>query len=369
MKKKTILLVDDEVDYAETLAIQLRLHGYEIELAHTGLEALEKVKEKPELILLDVMMPIMGGYEVCSRLRQDDETKNIPIIMLTAKRTTQDKVEGLMRGADDFVSKTVDLEELCARIEALLRRRGVFTELEQEKAALADELKDIIHKKTINALYQPIIDLQSKKTIGYEVFAHGPAGSQLENPEVLFGFALECGMIFELEIMVRKKILSALSGRVGDAFLFFNNHPYIMQSERFEEILALYDNPGKIVFEVTERAEIEDFDAFCRVIKSYKEKGFRFSVDDVGSGFSSLEAVAELEPDYAKLGKHLVIGIGTNKKKENLVKTILSMCKQNSIYVIAEGIEVEEDLQALIRLGVEGGQGYLLGRPASIEGT
>ena len=92
MPKKHILLVDDEVDFAQTLALRIELRGYEVSIVHSGEEALRKAKEKPDLILLDVMMPVMGGYEVCRRLRQDNQTKHIPIIMLTAKKMPKDKV-------------------------------------------------------------------------------------------------------------------------------------------------------------------------------------------------------------------------------------------------------------------------------------
>ena len=190
MKKKKILLVDDEVDFAQTLALHLTLHGFEVTLMHSGQEALEKVKDvKPDLMLLDVMMPAMDGFQVCAKMRQDDAVRHTPIIMLTAKRMVQDKVEGLKVGADDYITKSSEMEELFARIEAVLRRNEFSLVIEKEKATLIGELRDIIRDESLDIFFQPIVNLKSKKTIGYEVTAHGPKGCRLDNPERLFEFA------------------------------------------------------------------------------------------------------------------------------------------------------------------------------------
>src|SRR4030066_838603 len=99
-----------------------------VSVAYSGEEALEKVKRKPDLILLDVMLPKMSGYEVCYKLRQDKATSRIPIIMLTVKDAPQEKIEGLYIGADDYITKPFEIEEFFARIEVVLRRNQFFKE-------------------------------------------------------------------------------------------------------------------------------------------------------------------------------------------------------------------------------------------------
>ncbi len=159
------------------------------------------------------------------------------------------------------------------------------------------------------------------------------------------------------------------TGKVGaavkDSLFFFNSNPYLIEAERLKEVLDLYDNPTQVVIEVTERAEIKDFPSFCQTIRAIKEKGFRISIDDVGSGYASLDAVAELEPDFVKIDIAIVRGLHENPKKQNLVKAIMHLCKPNKVVSIGEGIEVEEELRVLRELGVEAGQGYFLGRPNS----
>ena len=122
MQKKTkILVVDDEKNICELLRLYLEKEDYEVSMAHDGQSALEKIKsEKPALVLLDIMMPIMDGWEVCRRVR---EAKNdVPIIMLTAKGDTFDKIMGLELGADDYIVKPFETKEVVVRIKAVLRR-------------------------------------------------------------------------------------------------------------------------------------------------------------------------------------------------------------------------------------------------------
>ncbi|MDO8535442.1 MAG: EAL domain-containing protein [Candidatus Omnitrophota bacterium] len=365
MQKRRILLVDDEVDFAATMAMRLQLRGYEVTIAHKGEEALIKARDNPDLILLDVMMPLMNGYETCDRLRQNINTKNIPIIMLTAKSTPKDRIEGLHIGADDYITKSADMEELFARIEALLRRSNLFEEMEEDKAVLIEELKTIVRERSVQSLFQPIFYLAPRKLFAYEVLTHGPVKSALEDPEKLFQCALNYGMFRDLEVMYRKKALNIFGDLIDEKLLFFNASPYIIESDEFKEIISVYDNPGQIVFEITERAEIKNFDAYCQTLNSIKSRGFKIAIDDVGRGYSSLDSIAEIEPDYAKLDMALVRGIDSNPKKQNLTRTILRFCRENKITSIAEGIETKEELDTLIDMGAEAGQGFLLGRPGA----
>lgn len=118
-----VLIVDDEMDTLLPLKKSLEAGGYIVVEALNGQEALNSVKnEIPDIILLDIMLPGMDGYEVCSRLKNNALTKNIPIIMLTARDNVKEKVKGLETGADDYVAKPYNLHELKARIKSVLRR-------------------------------------------------------------------------------------------------------------------------------------------------------------------------------------------------------------------------------------------------------
>jgi two-component system alkaline phosphatase synthesis response regulator PhoP len=123
MIKKKILVVDDEKNIVELIMMNLRRSGFETIPAYTGLEAIEKAYSLlPNLILLDLMLPDIDGFEVCRKIRLNERTKDIPIIMLTAKSEESDKVIGLGLGADDYVTKPFGVRELEARIKTVLRR-------------------------------------------------------------------------------------------------------------------------------------------------------------------------------------------------------------------------------------------------------
>jgi diguanylate cyclase (GGDEF)-like protein len=121
--EEKILVVDDDPDIARFVELNLRTHGYQTHVAADGVEALEKAFEvRPDLVLLDVTMPKMDGFEVAQRLRADQRTSNVSIIMLTARALSVDKVLGLTAGADDYVIKPCDPIELVARVKGTLRR-------------------------------------------------------------------------------------------------------------------------------------------------------------------------------------------------------------------------------------------------------
>ena len=131
-----ILLIEDEDNIASFVKMELNYEGYSVEVCEDGVQSLEKaLQEDYDLILLDLMLPKLNGMEVCRRLRK---VKNTPIIMLTARDSVMDKVSGLQTGADDYISKPFAIEELLARIEALLRRVN-----EIKKVSNNLEFKDI----------------------------------------------------------------------------------------------------------------------------------------------------------------------------------------------------------------------------------
>ena len=123
---KTVLIVEDDRNIADLLRLYLEKEGYEVAIAYAGMKGVEKFREvQPSLVLLDVMLPEMDGWGVCRTIRAESK---VPIIMLTAKGETEDKVAGLKQGADDYITKPFEMKEVLARIEAVLRRSGIAPE-------------------------------------------------------------------------------------------------------------------------------------------------------------------------------------------------------------------------------------------------
>lgn len=129
MTNKKVLIVDDEEHIRELIKFNLKKEGYDTAMAVNGSEALKVIKEtKFDLILLDLMLPEVDGLEVCKEIRKNEETSDIPVMMITAKGEEFDKVLGLELGADDYITKPFSIRELMARIKALLRRSNVKKE-------------------------------------------------------------------------------------------------------------------------------------------------------------------------------------------------------------------------------------------------
>ena len=123
---KTVLIVEDDRNIADLLRLYLEKEGYTVVIAPDGMRGVEQFRTvHPSLVLLDVMLPGLGGWGVCRAIRAESQT---PIIMLTAKSETEDKVNGLKQGADDYITKPFEMKEVLARIEAVLRRSGIEPE-------------------------------------------------------------------------------------------------------------------------------------------------------------------------------------------------------------------------------------------------
>jgi len=143
-KQPKILLVDDIAINLELQKAYLQGSGYDVVLAMDGEEALRKVyEEKPDLILLDIMMPKKNGYEVCRLIKNDPETRFIPVIMVTALKDIEDKIKGIEAGADDFISKPFNKTELMARVRSLLRLKFLHDELENKMEQLDEARKEL----------------------------------------------------------------------------------------------------------------------------------------------------------------------------------------------------------------------------------
>ena len=134
----SVLVVEDDKNIAELLQMYLEKEGYAVTVAHDGGAGLSKFRAiKPDLVLLDVMMPVMDGWGVCKAIRAEAQT---PIIMLTAKGETDDKVTGLRAGADDYITKPFEMKEVLARIEAVLRRTGTTASEAKVRRLVFDKL-------------------------------------------------------------------------------------------------------------------------------------------------------------------------------------------------------------------------------------
>jgi len=366
--KRRVLVVDDESAITQMVSMILETRGYEVNVASTGEEAIAKAITRPDLILLDLVLPDIEGLEVCRRLKEQESTQGIPIIMVSGQPMFEEKIEGLYLGADDYLAKPFDFEELFARMDTILRRSVLYDDrLNDNRSKIILELRKIIKEELVRPVYQPIFYLKPFKFLGFEALVRPFGGTLLANPEKLFKAALTYGLYCDLESLSWAKALEKRPPYLSQGKLFLNSSPYFVESSIFYKVKSLFEeynvNPKDVVLEITERSAITDFNGFYERLRTYREYGFQLAVDDVGGGYASLESIVQVKPAIVKIDNHLVLDVHKDAIKRSIIKFLVIFCKENKILSIAEGIETKEDLEVLINLGVDAGQGYLLCRP------
>jgi EAL domain-containing protein (putative c-di-GMP-specific phosphodiesterase class I)/GGDEF domain-containing protein len=249
--------------------------------------------------------------------------------------------------------------------EAAHAARGVEGRERTRKVA---DLKETLRRGLVDIVYHPIVVTATREVYGYEALARGTHRG-LRSPEVLFGVAEEANLIWELSRLCRRRALEGMDSHLSpDQLLFLNIDPHDFRDPTFRylDVDELKDvQAERVVLEITERTAITDYPKFQGYLAEFRARGFRFAVDDAGSGYAGLGSIANLSPDFIKLDISLISGIDTNFMKQNLVETMVSFANDHGIQVIAEGVEREDEYEAVKRLGVHLTQGFFFHNPAS----
>nr|WP_321257355.1 bifunctional diguanylate cyclase/phosphodiesterase [uncultured Pseudodesulfovibrio sp.] len=272
-----------------------------------------------------------------------------------------------------FASVPCNQQEKCTTIitQALRdARRMESRPLDMKNLSINTRFNTILTQKLISAHYQPIYDFRTSTTLGWEALARGPKGSSFRSPFMLFETAEELGRLFALEKLCREVAVNNVGTLSEQQKLFLNIHPKTMADPLFSpghtrELLEKAQlTPDNIVFEITERHSVQDFDLFYRALDHYRNQGFQIAVDDAGAGYAGLSLIAELQPDYIKLDKSLIDDIHKDPVKRALVETTVTFADKIGSRIIAEGIEYKAQALCLKDIGVHCGQGFFLARPA-----
>jgi EAL domain-containing protein (putative c-di-GMP-specific phosphodiesterase class I)/DNA-binding response OmpR family regulator len=545
MASEKILIVDDDEDVLLIVQTILDNAGYSAILARNGREGVEKaIESKPDLILLDVMMPELSGWEVCTTLKSAPETRPIPIVMLTVKSEIRDLITGMQVGADDYITKPFTRKKLLSTVRRLLdekrdsppsyltaeneevrfknllfdavtelptvpvivdalrdrlldncdmgvlyidveqyshieetygwevfdsllrhtartlrrmfgtifatedfvavnraggsdfyvfatleagedaaarlqrkarqvedslrgsldeafgarihKRIGVFvghallrpnpqmrierlvyralgqaiaiatTKEGERQAHLRETFKDILRKRRVRTVYQPIFQLETMELFGHEALTRGPIETAFESPELLFQFAGEHEATWELEQLCLGSSASCYApARSGHLFINVESESVAaLAREGPQTIAPLFEMKHPVVLEVTERSAIRDLPVFREALAQLRAKGFRVAIDDAGSGYASLQAIAELKPDFIKVANTLITGLRTDTIKRDVVEMLVSLSRRINAVCVAEGIETPEDLEECRQLRIPYGQGFYLGVPS-----
>ena len=261
-----------------------------------------------------------------------------------------------------YYNPKIRLERLIYR--GIREAQNASRSVEQrERGRRVADLKTALRDRAVYVDYHPIVVASTREIFGYEALARGQMRT-LRSPEVMFDVAAEADLIWELSRLCRARALEGMSTRlVGDQLLFINVDPHDFADPAFTE--SEVADASKVVIEITERTAIKDYPKFRERLKAFREMGYRFAVDDAGSGYAGLGSIANLEPDFIKLDISLINAIDTNFIKQNLVQTMVRFANDHGAMVIAEGVERAEEFRAVQDLGVHLVQGFFLHRPQS----
>jgi len=542
-RRPLILIADDQEDVARLLKAFLRPLDADFIVAADGEEALTLAQARlPDVVLLDVVMPKRSGWEVCQALKGVHRTASIAVVLVTARGEVKDRLTGLQLGADDYLVKPFDRQQVVNRVGALLNRHKeraaetvqppnraaevmlfdrasglptvpvvldrlkeilieqgelgiVFVDIEQfeaieaeygwaffdefvrrsaeavqtlakarfpnaivapnlvggssffvffetrggnvagevayetlagdlrqtlvetmrqrfpamqqgqigffvgavridyrpqirlerqvyqgmqaasdavrnaeqqRKRQLTRELREIIRRKRVTTLFQPIVRAQEGSVFGYEILTRGPSNSSFLNSDMLFSFAREAKLAWALEAISLEGAMRRLRGFELDDRKFLVNleAEMFVEADRIHEMVSYFaEHRGHFVFELTERAAIEDYGVFRQLLDEFRQKGIEVAIDDAGSGYASLEAIASLAPDYLKITKSLVSSLTTEPIKQDLVKMLVDLAAKIGAKTLAEGIETVDEWEACRALGIDLLQGYYLAHP------
>lgn len=243
-------------------------------------------------------------------------------------------------------------------------------EKEREGRRRAARLARVIDLGLVRSVYQPVVDIVDRRVIGFEALTRVDTG-RFENIETLLKAAETDETLWSLERLCRRRALEGVPALDSDQLLFLNiepdsaHDPHLTGPQFLDGLASAGLSPGQVVLELTEHSAVRDFVAFRRTLERFRNLGFRLAMDDVGSGYAGLQAIAEIAPDFIKADMQLVRGLHASSIKRELIDTMRRFSESTGITLVAEGVETSDELRALIAVGVRCAQGFLFARPGA----
>ncbi|AZF05452.1 EAL domain-containing response regulator [Pseudomonas sp. R5-89-07] len=396
----TLLIVDDDPQVRKLLETLLQHEGYQTLSADSGEEALRLVAQQPpDLILLDIMMPGMDGYEVASHLKADETTANIPIIMLSALSEPSARVSGLETGAEEFLSKPVERVELWLRVRNLLRLKARGDELKNHSLMLEQQLQRHTDEKTgmsvhdlarqdlekdlrlaveqhdFSLHYQPKIELAGGQICALEALLRWDRpGYGAVSPAVFVPLLESLGLIVTVGRWVIDSVCQQIAtwqrGAVGAVEVSVNVSGHqLIEGDLIADIAHSLARTGVqahcLEVELTEGSLMENTQHTIASLQRLRTMGVKISIDDFGTGYSSLAYLRRFPIDTLKIDIAFIREVTTNHQDAAITRTIIELAHSLNLRVVAEGVETQAQLAFLKEAGCDQIQGYLFSRPLS----
>jgi EAL domain-containing protein (putative c-di-GMP-specific phosphodiesterase class I) len=371
--KARALVVDDDAPLLRAHARALTKAGYEVETASDGEAAVRALEHASfDVILSDIDMPGINGIRFLEQVRVHDF--DVPVVLITGTPSVETAVQAIERGALRYLIKPLELAALVKVADDAVRVHRIAEAKRQaldviggvdrffgDRSALAGSFERAM--ESLHIAYQPIVSWESRKVYAYEALLRSREPS-LPHPGAVLDAAERLGRVHELGRLVRAKAVAPGLPLADGVLLFLNLHPAdLLDDELYRADGALAVVASRVVLEITERASLDAMRDVRSRVESLRKLGFRIALDDLGAGYAGLTSFNLLEPDIVKLDMALVRDVHVQPKKQTVVKTMVTMCKELGIIVTSEGVEVPEERDELARAGCDLMQGYLFAKP------
>jgi EAL domain-containing protein (putative c-di-GMP-specific phosphodiesterase class I) len=368
-----ILVVDDDEMLVRSYARMLSADGYDVEIRLDGESAVSAVEAGSfDVVLSDIDMPRLSGVALLERIRACN--LDIPVVLITGNPSIETAVAAVEHGALRYLTKPVEANHLrvvtadAVRLHRLARAKrsaldlaGGVDRLVGDRAGLVASFGNVL--ETLWIAYQPIVSWSRRDVFGYEALLRAREPS-LPHPGAILDAAERLNRLQDLGRAIRAKAADPVTRMPKGAMLFVNLHTHdLLDDELFGTDRPLARIANQVVLEITERASLHHIRDVQSRIAKLREMGFRIAVDDLGAGYAGLTSFAQLEPEVVKLDMSLVRNVHKQPTKQTLVRTMISMCHELGMQVVAEGIETPEERDVIIECGCDLMQGYLFAKP------
>ncbi|HET9059505.1 MAG TPA: EAL domain-containing protein [Acidimicrobiales bacterium] len=383
----TVLVADDAPSTRQALAELLEDTSDLVCVAavgDAGAAIAQAAHFQPDVAVLDVLMPGGGGLAAALGIREVSPRTRLLAYSAAADRSSvvqmlrsgargylvkgspaHDLLEGLRRCAEGATALSAGLSDhLIAEMGELGRAERAFSAAAK---ARYERLYQLLQPGVSSPMYQPVVYLRTGDLAGYEALTDFTAGPSFSTEDI-FREAHHVGLGVELELHTARMAVAGFREalqRTPGAYLAVNASPGLLYRPALLEVLADLP-PSRVVVEITEQRQFDSYDQLRETVCLVHERGMRVAVDDMGSGFAGLQRLVDVRPEIVKLDRALTSQIDTDPPRRALVTAMRQFADDMGIVVVAEGIEREEQLVVLRDIGVDCGQGYLLGRPAPL---
>lgn len=369
-----VLVVDDDEAVRLALSSILDAVGFTVEAAGGGREGLALIAVRGfDAVVSDIRMPDMDGLRLLKSIRERD--LDLPVVLLTGGPDVETAAWAVEYGAYRYLLKPVPARELAATLERAVNlgrvarwKREALGHVGVDDLALGDlATLEGRFARALASLWlagQPIVRASDGSVFATEILvrSHEP---RLETPAALFAAAERLALQEDLGRAIR-----ALAARIflpPHTLLFVNISPTDLLSEDLVYGTApLTRRAATVVLEVTERVALEWVPDLRRRVARLRSLGYRIAIDDLGAGYSGLTSFASLEPDVAKLDLTIVRGVDRDQTRRRLVASMVQLCRELNIRLVAEGVETVGERDTLTELGCELLQGFLFGLPVAV---